>query len=135
VKKLLLLSVLVVGLVLALESTADVPKPMDHREIAVEEVIVKPDYVTYQQVQPVFINNCAGCHNASTPDMNWLDQKVATFNKKIIYHRVFVHGDMPLWLKYFSWNDRRLLEKWLTQESIVEPEVFRRLESNPKPEK
>lgn len=75
------------------------------------------DYVTFEQVVPVLINNCASCHNSSTPNMNWLDQDLLDSNKFKVYNRVYVEGDMPFWFKYFGGEERDLLKKYLEQPS------------------
>ena len=51
--------------------------------------------------------------------MNWLSEEIATNNKQLIFNRVFEKGDMPLWLRYFAFSDRRLLKAWLTQDRPV----------------
>ena len=71
-----------------------------------------------EDAYPVFLNNCASCHNANTPDRNWLDQKTATKNKQLIFNRVFLKGDMPLMLKWFRIDERESLKKWLLKNNF-----------------
>jgi hypothetical protein len=75
--------------------------------------------VSYAQVQPVIINNCAACHNASTPSMNWLDKNTFDGKSELVYDRVFVRGDMPFWFKYFGGQEKDLLKRYLQQRIIT----------------
>lgn len=74
--------------------------------------------VSYMDVYPVFIRHCAGCHNASSAVPNWLDPTVATNNKGLIFQRVFVDGDMPLYFRFFGGEDKRILKMWLEQTEV-----------------
>lgn len=75
--------------------------------------------VNFQQdIYPIFVNNCASCHNANTPAINWLDETTATNNKSSIYNRVFQKGDMPFMFKYFGGEDKALLREWLIQPDV-----------------
>lgn len=78
------------------------------------------DFLTYADVQMVFVNNCASCHNAKTPERNWLDKKTAISKKQTMYKRVFIEGDMPVMFKYFSPFERATLKKWLLQDLKID---------------
>ena len=71
--------------------------------------------ITYEQVYPVFVRNCASCHNAQTPGMNWLDRNEVETSKGVLYQRVFVQGDMPMFFRFFGGSEKRLLKKYLEQ--------------------
>jgi mono/diheme cytochrome c family protein len=76
------------------------------------------DKIAYMQVYGVFVRNCAGCHNAETPGMNWLSQEDVEAKKATMYGRVFVKGDMPLFFRFFGGADRELLKKYLQEVDI-----------------
>lgn len=122
-KKLLILCVIVLAAIFAFANTVPKPGPVPQK-VDIKSAPMLYKAITYAEVQPVFINNCSGCHNASTPNMNWLSEKVAINNKDLIFNRVFEQGDMPMWFKYFGFSDKELLRRWLLQEKPTLDEDF-----------
>lgn len=74
--------------------------------------------IDYMDVLPIFISHCANCHNSSSGNTNWLDPDTAITNKGIIYQRVFVEGDMPVYFRFFGGKDKQLLKAWLEQPEV-----------------
>lgn len=70
--------------------------------------------IVYERdIYPIMIRNCVSCHNATTPGMNWLDKFEATQARPLIYQRVYLEGDMPLWFRVFGGQDREILRMWV----------------------
>lgn len=75
----------------------------------------EPEKVTYtQHMKPLFTQKCMACHNANTPERNWMDYKTAYNKRGQILRRVVVIKDMP---RGFTMTDeeRQLVKKWVTQ--------------------
>ena len=76
-------------------------------------VNAKNRFEFYRDIYPIVINNCASCHNATTPDRDWLNKNTMKSKKMTIYNRVFIRGDMPLSFRIFGGKDRYILKTWL----------------------
>ena len=85
--------------------------------LSIQESKVFPQLLqSYQKkAYPIFAKYCAGCHNANTPGMNWLDFWDATVNKSVIYNRVYQEGSMP-WRLQMNRKDKEQLKSWLMQD-------------------
>lgn len=69
--------------------------------------------VTYvRDIYPIFKKNCGACHNASSPNPNWLDYKVALARKDRILDRVVIKKNMPVG-KALEPSDIGLIAQWI----------------------
>jgi uncharacterized membrane protein len=66
-----------------------------------------------RDVLPIIENRCKICHNAGTPERNWLDYKTA-YNKRSIIKLRLENRTMPIGITMLE-TERKLMIEWVKQ--------------------
>ena len=68
-----------------------------------------------KDIKPIFQRSCSACHNASTPERNWMNYKMAFKKKDAILDRTTKRKDMPpsYWPEKLTDTDLALIKSWV----------------------